>query len=73
MTDEERRQITQVHDGLSACITRDEPPTIGDVVVWAHTLTEALAADRPKFKVFAHVMSADRIDPQRVWKNERRY
>ena len=72
MTDEERRLITQVHDGLSACITRDEPPTIGDVVEWAHTLTDALAADRPKLKVPAHVMSADKINPQRVWRDDRR-
>ena len=72
MTDEERQLITQVHDGLAACLMWDEPPTIGDVVAWAHTLTDALAADRPKIKVFAHAMSADRINPQRIWKNDRR-
>lgn len=73
MTEEERRLITLVHDKMDACVMHDTPPTIGDVVEWAHTLTDALAADRPKFKVWAHRLSADKIDPQRVWKNERRW
>lgn len=72
MTEEQRRLITQVHNKMDACVMHDEPPTIGDVVEWAHTLTDALAADRPKFKVPAHAMSADRLNPQRVWRDSRR-
>lgn len=73
MTEEQRRLITWVHDKMDACVMYDEPPTIGDVVEWAHTLIDALAADRPKLKVFAHALSADRIDPQRVFKDEVRW
>lgn len=40
--------LCHVHDKMDACVMHDEPPTIGDVVEWAHTLTDALAADRPK-------------------------
>ena len=72
MTDEERRLVALVHEKMGACIMHDEPPTIGDVVEWAHTLTDALAADRPKIKVFAQALSADRINPQRVWREGRR-
>lgn len=71
MTDEERRLVALVHSKMDACVMLDKPPTIGDVVEWAHTLTDALAADRPKFLVPAHAMSADRINPQRVWREKR--
>jgi len=70
MTEEERRLVTQVHSKMGECIMHDTPPTIGDLAEWAHTLTDALAAERPKFMVPAHAMSADRINPQRVWRDK---
>lgn len=70
MTEEQRRLITRVHDKMDACIVHDDPPTIGDVVEWANMLLNALAADRPKMMESAQATSADRINPQRVWRDE---